>query len=277
MVSRYSVIQYIPDPVADERINIGVIAFDEHSVRVHFLSHWNRVSSFSPVADISFLWDFAHQMHKISEEGLLFPGDRPNGLPKHERLTQLSQGWMNSIQFTEPRGSLADVDTLLADIVKSCLVEPPPKPKKLRDRQAAAQVAKSRIRTVLTRMYDWEKAKEMFKVNFALLGSHKEHKFDVTVANDRLFFAAHGVSFEIQTPEKTLDSLAFMIVDIKESKPDFPLAVVALPPTEKSRERKRLQQIYKQTVETYQKLGATVIQEDQVEAWASEKLKQIEV
>lgn len=136
----------MPDPIADERINIGAIAFDDNQVQVHFLSRWDRVSRFAPVADVSFLRDFARQMNQVSQAGLLFPGDRPNDLPKHERLTQLAQGWMNSIQFTEPRGSLADVETLLADIVKSHLVEPPPKLKKLRDRQAAAQIAKTQIR-----------------------------------------------------------------------------------------------------------------------------------
>ncbi|MBD2294685.1 DUF3037 domain-containing protein [Anabaena sphaerica FACHB-251] len=29
MASKYSVIQYVPDPIADQRINIGVIAFDK--------------------------------------------------------------------------------------------------------------------------------------------------------------------------------------------------------------------------------------------------------
>lgn len=275
MVSRYSIIQYVPDPIADERINIGAIAFDEQLVQVHFLSRWNRVSRFAPVADVSFLRDFARQMNQVSKNGLLFPGDRPNGLPNHERLTQLSQAWMNSIQFTEPRGSLADVETLLADIVKSYLVEPPPKTKKLRDRQAAAQIAKTRIRTVLKRMYKPDKAKELFRDSFPLSGSHKKHKFDVTVANGRPFFAAHGVSFEIQTPEQTLDSLAFMITDVKESNPNFPLAVVALPPTARSLEQKRLQDTYQQMVATYQGLGATVIEENQVETWASEQLKQM--
>lgn len=277
MVSRYSIIQYVPDPIADERINIGAIAFDDSRVQVHFLSRWERVSSFAPVADVSFLRDFARQMDQVSEEGLLFPGDRPNGLSKLERLTQLSQGWMNSIQFTEPRGSLADLDTLLANIVKSYLVEPTPKPKKLRDRQAAAQVAKTQIRTALKRMYDPDKAKELFRNNFPLPGSHKKHKFDVTVANGRPFFAAHGVSFEVQTPEQTLDSLAFMIIDVKESNPDFPLAVVALPPTANSLEPKRLQDTYHKTVATYQELGATVITENEVETWASAQLQQVEI
>lgn len=59
MVSRYSVIQYVPDAIANERINIGVLVFDEQVVRVKFLSKWNRVVHFAPNSDISFLMDFS--------------------------------------------------------------------------------------------------------------------------------------------------------------------------------------------------------------------------
>lgn len=110
-------------------------------------------------------------------------------------------------------------------------------------------------------MYPSDKAKELFKNNFPLSGSPKKHKFDVTVANGRPFFAAHGLSFEVQTPEQTLDSLAFMIIDVKESNPDFPLAVVALPLITNSLEQKWLQDTYQEMVTTYQGLGATVIAE----------------
>jgi hypothetical protein len=55
MTSRYSVIQCISNPIADERINIGVFAFDDETVRVHFLSRWDRVRCFGISEDISFL------------------------------------------------------------------------------------------------------------------------------------------------------------------------------------------------------------------------------
>ena len=60
MASRYSVIQYVPNPIADERINIGVLAFNEQVVKVHFLSRWDRVRDFGQVKDIDFLQNFAH-------------------------------------------------------------------------------------------------------------------------------------------------------------------------------------------------------------------------
>lgn len=277
MVSRYSIIQYVPNPIADERINIGVLAFDDDIVRVRFLSKWERVRCFSANEDISSLKEFTWRMQKAAQQGLLFPGDQPSDKPKHERLVKVATGWMNSIQFTEPRGSLEDVDSLLDDIAQTYLLEAASKKAKLRDRQAAAQVATSQIRRVLKQRYGDDRARELLRTDYPLQGGHMSHTFDVTVANGHPFFAAHGISFEVQTQEQTISSLAFMIIDIKESNPELPLAVIALPPKEESPDHDRLEKIYRQTKITYGQLGAKVLQEDQLESWASDCLERVTV
>ncbi|MEM9544071.1 MAG: DUF3037 domain-containing protein [Cyanobacteria bacterium P01_E01_bin.42] len=78
MASRYSIIQYVPDPIAEERINIGVLVFDRQNVKVHFLSNWKRVRYFGRQEDIRTLKSFAERMQKSAEQGLLFPGDKPD-------------------------------------------------------------------------------------------------------------------------------------------------------------------------------------------------------
>lgn len=133
MASKYSIVQYVPNPIADERINIGVVAFNENEVRVRFLKNWERVRHFGR-EDISFLKDFSLRMSKAAESGLIFPGDNREA-SYQERLNQLTRNWLNSIQFTQPRGSLEDVDSLLEDIVANYLIEPTSQKLKLRDRQ----------------------------------------------------------------------------------------------------------------------------------------------
>lgn len=127
MPSYYSVIRYVPSVIAGERINIGVIAFDDNSVQVKFLPDWDRVSCFAGGRDIAFLKEFKDEMEAAVSKGLLFPAegsDRFQGMSRHERMLKLSQGWQNSIQFREPYGSTQDVDTLLADVAKEFFVEP---------------------------------------------------------------------------------------------------------------------------------------------------------
>jgi Protein of unknown function (DUF3037) len=277
MVSRYSVIQYVPNPIANERINVGVLAFDDEIVRVHFLSRWDRVRCFGATESIDFLRDFAHRMEEAVADGLLFPGDEAGATPKHERLTKVAKGWINSIQFTEPHGSLEDVDSLLEDTTKTYLLEITPEKRKLRDRQAAARAATSHVRKIVKQHFGDEKAKELIRIDYELKGGRKEHKFDVTVANGRPFLAAHGISFEIQTPESLVDSLAFMILDVKASNQEFPIGIVVLPPKQASQDYKRLNNVYQKTTRTYQELGAKVLQENEVESWVSERLVNVNV
>ena len=123
MISRYSIIKYVPNPINVECINIGVIAFNEDEVQVRFLSDWSRVEVFGG-EDITFLKDFARRMEIAVSKGLMFPGDEEDGRPRHERLDKIVKGWMNSIQFTNIHPSLASVSKLLEDCMEEFLVEP---------------------------------------------------------------------------------------------------------------------------------------------------------
>ena len=81
MSSFYSIAQFVPDPVTDERINIGAFAFGDGRVRCHFLSKWGRVQHFS-TQDIGFLRDFARDMTAAS---------RRSGLSELQRVGRLGR------------------------------------------------------------------------------------------------------------------------------------------------------------------------------------------
>jgi hypothetical protein len=273
MASRYSIVQYVPNPISDERINIGVVAFDDNDVRVQFLNNWSRVQAFGR-EDIHFLRDFAKRMNFAASEGLLFPGDEPDGTPKHERLKKIARGWFNSIQFTEPHGSLDNVENLLEDIAQTYLVNVVPTKTK-RNRQDAARITTSIIRKTLISYDDKPAFKEMLKNDFPVKGSHKEHKFDAVVANGQPYFAAHGISFEVHIPESLQDSISWMISDVKESDPKLPIGIVALPPKQEWQDYEKLNKVYQTTISTYRSLGAEVLQENEVQPWASQTIDKL--
>ncbi|NJK66667.1 MAG: DUF3037 domain-containing protein [Microcoleus sp. SU_5_3] len=273
MASRYSIVQYVPNPIADERINIGVVAFDDNDVRVQFVNNWGRVQAFGG-EDINFLRDFAKRMNKAAGEGLLFPGDHPNDTPRHERLKKIAQGWMNSIQFTEPRGSLENVESLLEDIAQTYLVNAVSATTK-RTRQDAARITTSIIRKTLISYDDKPALKEMLKNNFPVKGSHKEHRFDAVVANGQPYLVAHGISFEVYPPETLQDSISWMILDVKESDTKLPIGIVALPPKQEWQDYEKLNKVYQTTISTYRSLGAEVLQENEVQPWASQTIDKL--
>jgi hypothetical protein len=174
--------------------------------------------------------------------------------------------------FTEPFGSLEEVDRLLEDIVHSCLVDIPPQKSNLRDRQAAARLATAKVRKVLKERIG-EKARDYLRENHHLRGSRGEHEFDVVVANGSPFLAAHGISFEVQVQKNLLDSLYWRIGDVKAYTPDFPLAIVSLPPKPDFDAYSRLEQTYRETTKIFTELGAKVLDEKNAENWFSQTLR----
>jgi hypothetical protein len=123
MVSRYSLIQYVPDPIASERINLAVLVFDEDEIRVRFLENWKRVHSFGP-ENIEFLKNFAGRMNCAVGDGLFVPDEPNTDLSRSERLLKISQDWQNIIQITPPRKSLGEIDVVLDEIAAIFLKEP---------------------------------------------------------------------------------------------------------------------------------------------------------
>src|SRR4051794_22009968 len=106
MPSHFTVVQYVPDVGTGERMNIGVIAFDDQHVWPRFLQQWTRVQQFAPDGDVAFLRDLAARFtesarndeHLFGSQGTLAP----------ERIQEIARTWSNSIEFTPPRGSLLD-------------------------------------------------------------------------------------------------------------------------------------------------------------------------
>ena len=101
MPAKYSIIQFIPNPIANERINIGVITFDTTNVHVRFLKNWERVKRFAS-NDIQFLQDFAEKCEQAVSPNLLFSTMENFPRLDETQILAMAHGWKNSIQLTEP-------------------------------------------------------------------------------------------------------------------------------------------------------------------------------
>lgn len=116
MPSKFSIIRYVPNPIAAEQINIGVVAFDANRIKARFLHSWDRVRAFG-AEDPTFLRDFAETFSKEIKvaQPLLYEAGRP------KLIERIAARWTHSIQFSEPRASLLSVDDLLKDIASRVL------------------------------------------------------------------------------------------------------------------------------------------------------------
>lgn len=273
MVTRYSIIQYVPDPIAGERINFGVIVFDDEQIRVQFLDSWKRVNCFGS-ENIDFLRDFVSRIKISTTEGLFVPGEDVTDRSKSERLLEISASWKNMIQITPPRKFLGEIESVLDEVAAIFLKEPLPEAKPtFRDRKAAARITKVTVREVLNRRFDPDLVRNLLNSTNAFLGRRESHQFDATVINERPYFGVHGVSFEIHPPKTTTEAVSWMISDVRDRTEDVPLAVLVLPPKPGSFDYKDLLTLYTRKTELYQELGATVLEELELEPWAEKQLE----
>src|SRR5664279_3998902 len=100
------VVQYVPDAVTNERINIGVVVLAAGRARSAFLTNWSRVKQFAG-KDISFL-KVLQKDSKTWDEST---------------VRRLSSQWTGSIQFTPPRFTTLSPEDAIFDGIRRYLPE----------------------------------------------------------------------------------------------------------------------------------------------------------
>ena len=261
MASFYTVVQYVPDPVADERVNIGVIAFNDGAVVSRFLRNWSRVRQFGE-HDMAFLQSFAANISRAGTPSLPIPG-LPGTPLTPESVRKLSGEWIHSVQLTEPRASILDPKDLLDDMATRLLRDPPRHPHAFRDKRSIIRKAKVGLEAAVGD----ESSIKIRVNNVSVRGGLADHRFDLGVANSKLLLVAKGLSFEgpaSRELEREVDATAWALSDIREAQDDKPnLAVVALPPKSRSRQH------YELAKGIFGELGADVVEESQVTEWSA--------
>jgi hypothetical protein len=106
MISYYCIVRYVPNPLIEEFVNVGVVTFGEGRVCVRFVRSLRRAEQFAG-QDAGFVRDIERWMKTATEED----------------VRKASVEWENSIQLSSPRGSTLDPEKLLEEIAKEFLRE----------------------------------------------------------------------------------------------------------------------------------------------------------
>lgn len=264
-----TVVQYLPDPLTEERINIGVIVYGDGVVRSRFLTDWTRVRQFSTGRDISFLRELAAEFQdahlkppipQFIEAGM--------AVDINERLIQrMARSWSNSIQLTEPKGSLLGVDELLDDSAAHYLHERSRERRHYRDKQEAVRITRRALEQALKREFQDDVAvnpANLLHSRFPINGRYEQHFFDLALANGQAIAGSLGVSFQVHDPsnlERNLSVAKWTVIDVRQEHPNLPLAIVTLPPSRHSK-------MYDDLVSTAVQLRSEVVPEGEVNRWA---------
>jgi hypothetical protein len=276
MPSKYTVLQYLPDPATGERVNIGIITYGEMAGHVRFLSRWDRVKAFAG-GDITFLKDLSKEIVGRVEALTKAVTDKFVGSFDPTVIEVWMGRWSHGVEFTPPRASMLDSAQLLNDLCTRLLEEPTPDRRPGRDRTAAARVAAHSLRAALEDKIG-DESEDLLKKNYRLAGKHQAHRFDAAVANGVPYVVASGISFEgpySDRMETFYDSLAWAVTDVASSAQAIPVAVVALPPIPESDGYETQKTNFQHKAKLYSDLGAVFLTEDQYPDWAKETVDRL--
>ena len=253
MASFLSVVQYVPDAVVGERVNIGVVVYDRHGrTWTHFLNSWARVKRFAGL-------DVVDELKRF--------GQTARGLTAEE-IRAAAARRQHSIQFTSPTGSLLDGDTLLTQSAQRFLVDPPRvSASGYLVKSEVAKEARRKLRRALRDALGGSGPLRL-KADFPITGkTNLSHQFDLAVVNGRPRYAAEAVSFQVPSERdigKAVDAAAFAIEDLRNSSrfATLPLAVIVARPINRDFPSSA------QAERTLADAGADVVGVDQLDAWA---------
>lgn len=252
MTTHYSIVQYVPDAIRDERVNIGVVAFSENQIESQFLTNWQRVKQFG--GNERFLKDVARNLSRI-EAG---------------QFASLVNNWTQSVQFTKPAASLLSVEELLIDATRRYLVDPQVTQRAYRTHSEVVNQSVRALQQAVSQQIS-RPAARIVKKNVPFRGHFDSHQFDIGARNGQPIFGANAISFQSpqhETTRKTVDAVAWAIDDVRKEYAELPMAVVAAFPSAET-------PIFRKARQLYANLAVDLVDESHLAPWAQRMAGQV--
>jgi hypothetical protein len=269
MGTLFTVIQFVPDPVADERLNAGLIVYTDEVVKLHFSHNLKRLERFADTEKVEFFREFQQDLVSRAECGTF------SEHLSRETLEQMIQKWSSLIQFTRPRGSLLDPEPLLKQITRRFLPadtesEQAANPSAGRAlRSCVRQMLKDSIRSILGK-----KSALKVKSNIGVTGSVVEHKFSVGIVNGVPRLAAQVIAFDDKNTQESrlnrIHSTAWTFSEILRQPADKrPKLAVIIDETSPSRPE------FEEARQAFGRLQVEMVPEVDLKSWADKTVEEI--
>lgn len=266
MTAHYTIVQYVPDPTADERMNIGVIAWDDTRVYSNFVSDLSRARAFGG-KNIKFLREFAGYVRDLTKDS-----NRDYREFSPARIDKIISSWTDSIQFTARRGSTKSAPELIAELPLRFLP--------IHETLQVAKISLTRsaaVKAAYKCVFDTVKARapkevrHLVRKNQSLIGKFNSHAFDIALVNGSPFAAVNALSLGLINRgqlQRDIDASAWIFDDVRMYKPELPLAVYILRSPDD-------EDLYGRTERTFNGLNSKVISSEQaLSRWTDTQVKQ---
>jgi hypothetical protein len=265
MPTFFSIVRYVPDPIAEERVNIGVLVFGEGRPKMRFLSRWDRVHRFAG-SDVSFLQDVISDL-EVFVAGQTSLWDQFVARD-FSALQELYGKWRHTVQLSEPRASLKSPSELLAEVETIYLKAPAQRKRETRDKRYVVARGFRAIEIALRRQIGAQ-TESVLRREVPIPGKFEEHVFDIAVADSRMLLAATGLSFQVAESEalrKDVDVAAWAIDDVRKVNKGLPIGIIALPPRSEGHARTSFQR----AMTIFSGLRAQMVMEEAVGGWVDQ-------
>lgn len=261
MNSKYAVVQFYPDPGSDERLDIGVVAWDAAGAHVVFIESWERTHAIG-LEEAQRLQDFADLLRAQAPDDVELLIDPVTGaLARHLALAAAP-----GIRLSPVKSAPQDAPALAASLAAQFHYGPPPRPKRGRDRRSAAHCAYRAVFGAVRRRAP-NFAARLVHARQVVDGKFGKHQFDVVLAGAHPLAAIEALSFEVGSPRslrRDVDATAWALDDVHKLHPRLPLAVFALPPANPD-----AKSVQGDAARLFRGLGASVIStEPSMARWA---------
>src|SRR3569833_474063 len=223
MAAFYSIVRFVPDAVANEAVNIGLLVASGTRVVVRTLSDWDRVKHFAGTS-----WREARRLvEELEQNPKAFLGlGQVNGA---DDLRAVLAQWTRALQFSDVRASLDTFDSVMTSLQPMVLVGQRADMLPLQNRRAVVVRTVYRAMSSAFELRFARKARGLVKQNAKVSGRRTNHKLDVGVVNGSVYAGAFAQTNTTRQPErqwKDTDAVAFAVDDLRATGLVAPLCVV---------------------------------------------------
>jgi hypothetical protein len=264
MASFYSILQYVADPVRDERVNIGVFAFDQSRCRFVNTDDWSRLRCLAGAQSVPAVKDAVRELRRWDEKEVRTFADRPFG----------------NFNLTQPSASLLSPEELLLFISQRVLPTQAAKRVNYRVKSAVVQVIRRQFRDRLKDRFGPGGVTLLRDKGRLIYSTKVPVNPDVVIGNGEVQSVVQALSFQEQDENKVqrdVSATGFIIRSIREAQGSIaavPIGVVVVPPKDGSGEMSRY---YDRAMAEFTDRKAHLLDESELGDWAKEQVVRLHV
>ena len=256
----YSIIRFIPNPVREEALNLGVILVgrDVQFADYRMLARTKtRMRLLAPRFDVRLIESFEDDLRSlVGRRGFQLRLEGSSTSLALTGLRQISETHANQLQFTPPRTYLAsEPEAALDDLFEEFV-----RPRRLA-RGPRGVVDRRQIRNTIVQAFArWELDPQAHPARVNVQGESGTHLFDYGLRNGSVRVAIHAVSFQMTMAEDVIlqrDHVAWAAYDIHQRDRNFPIVAVVSPPLAQNR------RIFEESERMFESVHVTRVEHDQ--------------